>query len=66
MPLGNTPSSPRPAIASPSSSEAPGALAVEALKIFQQLKTSDLFAVDAKGRPIGYINVQNLPKLRIP
>ena len=42
-----------------------GALAVEALKIFQQLKISDLFAVDAKGRPAGYIDVQDLPKLRI-
>ena len=39
--------------------------AVEALKIFQQLKISDLFAVDAKGRPAGYIDVQDLPKLRI-
>lgn len=42
-----------------------GALAVEALKIFQMLKISDLFAVDAKGRPVGYIDVQDLPKLRI-
>jgi len=42
-----------------------GALAVEALKIFQQLKISDLFAVDPKGRPLGYIDVQDLPKLRI-
>ena len=42
-----------------------GALAVEALKIFQQLKISDLFALDAKGRPVGYIEVQDLPKLKI-
>ena len=41
------------------------ALAVEALKIFQQLKISDLFALDAKGRPVGYIDVQDLPKLKI-
>ena len=41
------------------------ALAVEALKIFQQLKISDLFAVDAKGKPSGYIDVQDLPKLKI-
>jgi len=41
------------------------ALAVEALKIFQQFKISDLFALDAKGRPIGYIDVQDLPKLKI-
>lgn len=41
------------------------ALAVEALKIFQQFKISDLFALDAKGRPVGYIDVQDLPKLKI-
>jgi arabinose-5-phosphate isomerase len=41
------------------------ALAVEALKIFQQLKISDLFALDTKGRPVGYIDVQDLPKLKI-
>jgi len=41
------------------------ALAVEALKIFQQFKISDLFAVDGKGRPVGYIDVQDLPKLKI-
>ncbi len=41
------------------------ALAVEALKIFQQFKISDLFAIDAKGRPAGYIDVQDLPKLKI-
>lgn len=41
------------------------ALAVDALKIFQQLKISDLFALDGKGRPVGYIDVQDLPKLKI-
>lgn len=41
------------------------ALAVEALKIFQQFKISDLFAVDSRGRPLGYIDVQDLPKLKI-
>jgi arabinose-5-phosphate isomerase len=41
------------------------ALAVEALKIFQQFKISDLMALDAKGKPVGYIDVQDLPKLRI-
>jgi arabinose-5-phosphate isomerase len=41
------------------------ALAVEALKIFQQFKISDLFALDTKGRPAGYIDVQDLPKLKI-
>ncbi|MBP6864113.1 MAG: KpsF/GutQ family sugar-phosphate isomerase [Candidatus Didemnitutus sp.] len=42
-----------------------GALAVEALKIFQQFKISDLFALDADGRPAGYIDVQDLPKLKM-
>ena len=41
------------------------ALAVEALKLFQQFKISDLFATDGKGRPVGYIDVQDLPKLKI-
>ena len=42
-----------------------GVLAVEALKLFQQYKISDLFALDAQGRPAGYIDVQDLPKLKI-
>lgn len=41
------------------------ALAVDALKLFQQFKISDLFALDAEGRPVGYIDVQDLPKLKI-
>ncbi|HYC69941.1 MAG TPA: KpsF/GutQ family sugar-phosphate isomerase [Opitutaceae bacterium] len=41
------------------------ALAVEALKLFQQFKISDLFALDARGRPVGYIDVQDLPKLKM-
>lgn len=40
-------------------------LAVEALKLFQEFKISDLFAVDGHGRPVGYIDVQDLPKLKI-
>ena len=40
-------------------------LAVEALKIFQQFKISDLIALDAGKKPVGYIDVQDLPKLRI-
>jgi len=40
-------------------------LAVEALKIFQQFKISDLVALDAAERPVGYIDVQDLPKLKI-
>jgi arabinose-5-phosphate isomerase len=40
-------------------------LAVEALKIFQQYKISDLVALDGTGKPVGYIDVQDLPKLKI-
>jgi arabinose-5-phosphate isomerase len=40
-------------------------LAVEALKIFQQFKISDLVALDTQKKPVGYIDVQDLPKLRI-
>ncbi len=40
-------------------------LAVEALKLFQQFKISDLVALDAESRPVGYIDVQDLPKLKI-
>ncbi len=40
-------------------------LAVEALKIFQQYKISDLVALDAQKKPAGYIDVQDLPKLKI-
>ena len=40
-------------------------LAVKALKIFQQFKISDLVALDTEGKPAGYIDVQDLPKLKI-
>lgn len=40
-------------------------LAVEALKLFQQFKISDLVALDTENRPAGYIDVQDLPKLKI-
>lgn len=40
-------------------------LAVEALKLFQKYKISDLIALDARGKPAGYIDVQDLPKLNI-
>lgn len=40
-------------------------LAVEALKLFQKFKISDLIALDAHGKPAGYIDVQDLPKLNI-
>jgi len=40
-------------------------LAVEALKAFQQFKISDLMALNADKKPVGYIDVQDLPKLKI-
>jgi arabinose-5-phosphate isomerase len=41
------------------------ALAVEALKLFQQHKISDLIALTPDRRPAGLIDVQDLPKLRL-
>jgi arabinose-5-phosphate isomerase len=41
------------------------ALAVEALKIFQQRQIDDLVVVDAKRRPVGIIDSQDLPKFKI-
>lgn len=42
-----------------------GALAVEALRRFEELAVDDLIAVDADGRPIGLIDGQDLPKVRL-
>jgi arabinose-5-phosphate isomerase len=41
------------------------ALAVEALKIFQQRQIDDLVVVDEKNRPVGIIDSQDLPKLKM-
>jgi len=41
------------------------ALAVEALKIFQQRQIDDLVVVDENNRPVGIIDSQDLPKLKI-
>jgi arabinose-5-phosphate isomerase len=41
------------------------ALAVEALKIFQQRQIDDLIVVDARRRPVGIIDSQDLPKFKI-
>ena len=41
------------------------ALAVEALKIFQQRKIDDLIVVNAKREPVGLIDSQDLPKLKL-
>jgi arabinose-5-phosphate isomerase len=41
------------------------ALAVEALKIFQQRQIDDLIVVDEKKRPVGIVDSQDLPKFKI-
>jgi len=41
------------------------ALAVEALKIFQQRQIDDLVVVDEKKRPVGIVDSQDLPKLKL-
>jgi arabinose-5-phosphate isomerase len=41
------------------------ALAVEALKIFQQRQIDDLIVVDDNHRPVGIVDSQDLPKLKI-
>ena len=41
------------------------ALAVEALKIFQTRKIDDLIVVNAQREPVGLIDSQDLPKLKL-
>jgi arabinose-5-phosphate isomerase len=41
------------------------ALGVDAVRIFALDKIDDLIAVDAKGRPVGLVDGQDLPKLKI-
>lgn len=41
------------------------ALGVDALRLFEAYKIDDLIVVDAKGRPVGLIDGQDLPKLKI-
>jgi arabinose-5-phosphate isomerase len=41
------------------------ALVVDALRLFETHRIDDLIAVDAKGRPVGLVDSQDLPKLRI-
>jgi len=41
------------------------ALAVEALKIFQERQIDDLVAIDDKKRPVGIVDSQDLPKFKI-
>ena len=41
------------------------ALAVEALKIFNERNIDDLIVVNAKQEPVGLVDSQDLPKLKI-
>ena len=41
------------------------ALAVEALRIFDRFKIDDLVVVDDTGRPVGLVDVQDLPKMKL-
>jgi arabinose-5-phosphate isomerase len=41
------------------------ALGVDALRLFEAHKIDDLIVVDAQGRPVGLIDGQDLPKLKI-
>lgn len=42
-----------------------GALAVEALKIFNERNIDDLIVVNARNEPVGLVDSQDLPKLKI-
>jgi len=42
-----------------------GALSVEAMKLFEKYKIDDLIVIDRKGRPVGVVDGQDLPKLKI-
>ncbi len=41
------------------------ALAVEALRLFDRYKIDDLIVVDVDGRPVGLVDVQDLPKMKL-
>lgn len=41
------------------------ALGVDALRMFEQFKIDDLIVIDAAGRPVGLVDGQDLPKLKI-
>ncbi len=41
------------------------ALGVDALRLFEAHKIDDLIVIDAKGRPVGLVDGQDLPKLKI-
>jgi arabinose-5-phosphate isomerase len=41
------------------------ALAVEALRMFDRYKIDDLIVVDSDNRPVGLVDVQDLPKMKL-
>ena len=41
------------------------ALAAEALKIFKERNIDDLLVVNAKRKPVGLVDSQDLPKLKL-
>lgn len=41
------------------------ALGVDALRVFEAHKIDDLIVIDAKGKPVGLVDGQDLPKLKI-
>ena len=41
------------------------ALGVDALRLFEVHKIDDLIVIDARGRPVGLIDGQDLPKFKI-
>jgi arabinose-5-phosphate isomerase len=41
------------------------ALGVEALRIFDRYKIDDIIVVDEAGRPVGLVDVQDLPKMKL-
>lgn len=42
-----------------------GSLAVDALRIFERTQIDDLIVTDAKGRPIGLVDGQDMPRLKL-
>jgi arabinose-5-phosphate isomerase len=41
------------------------ALAVEALRVFDHYKIDDLIVIDDTGCPVGLVDVQDLPKMKL-
>ena len=41
------------------------AFAVDVLRLFEKYKIDDLPVVDAEGRLVGYVDIQDLPKMKV-